>query len=124
MTSPTRRGRPGVTRHAPQMSSREWWRRASAAFVAAVAQDNEIQAREQLRAELRTAGYPADRFIADLAAGHPLQVVLRRHGFESHRPPTSRLETVQPDRNCAAVRAVMAKHDVRPGPDTREDDPR
>ncbi len=82
MTFPTRRGRPGVTRHAPQMSSREWWRRASAAFVAAVAQDNEIQAREQLRAELRTAGYPADRFIADLAAGHPLQVVLRRHGFD------------------------------------------
>jgi hypothetical protein len=50
-------------------ASREWWRRASAAFVAAVAQDSEIQAREQLRREMRAAGYDADQCIRDLSTG-------------------------------------------------------
>jgi len=42
----------------------------------------EIQAREELRQAMRDAGYPADRCINELAAGHPLQVVMRRHGYD------------------------------------------
>jgi hypothetical protein len=39
-----------------------------------------------------TGGYPADTCLRELAAGHPMQVVLRRHGYDpvSRRHPANR----------------------------------
>ena len=81
------------TRRTPPMSSREWTRRVTASLTAAT---EELRAREQLRQAMAEAGYPADRCIADLAAGHPLPVVMRRHGFR----PAARSASGTPPTGC------------------------
>src|SRR3954454_24777577 len=99
----------GVARNpARPIAAREFDRRACAAFVAATEQD-QLGAREQLRRELRAKGYPADQCIRELAAGYPLAVVMRRHGFN----PISRQHTADQRRLTSALRAGFIGHTAR-----------